>query len=219
MRNVISLSIYGKEPVYLSGALANVELAPVIYPGWEVIVWADRDVPRKTLNALRDSCDLKMPLERVTMFTRFLVNDIPDVDRYIVRDADSRLNEREAKAVQEWIDSGKGAHVIRDHPGHKHPMMGGMWGAVKGAVPSMLALMKDVNVESREYMDDQKFLWEKVWPEIRGDCLQHDFCGQWTGARPFPSKMGDYRFVGERFSQDDEPNGYDWQKRLPYMTP
>ncbi len=36
------------------------------------------------------------------MFWRFLVADDPQVDRFIVRDSDSRLNARDAYAVAEW---------------------------------------------------------------------------------------------------------------------
>ena len=40
------------------------------------------------------------------MFWRFLVASDPGVDRFIVRDSDSRLNPRERLAVEEWILSG-----------------------------------------------------------------------------------------------------------------
>ena len=40
------------------------------------------------------------------MFWRFLVAADEQVDRFIVRDSDSRLNARERLAVEEWIASG-----------------------------------------------------------------------------------------------------------------
>ena len=46
----------------------------------------------------------------------------------IVRDTDSRLGIREKLAVDEWLDSGKKLHIMRDHPYHRVPMLGGMWG-------------------------------------------------------------------------------------------
>jgi hypothetical protein len=45
------------------------------------------------------------------MFWRFLVADDPSVDRFIVRDADSRLNPRDALAVAEWVRSGTALHT------------------------------------------------------------------------------------------------------------
>jgi len=68
------------------------------------------------------------------MFWRFLVADDNSVDRYMIRDSDSRLNDREKHTVDEWIESGYSVHSIRDHPNHNRPLNGGMWGGVKGSV-------------------------------------------------------------------------------------
>ena len=50
------------------------------------------------------------------------------VDLYVSRDLDSRSNERELAAVQEWLDSSKEFHFMRDHPQHKTTILGGLWG-------------------------------------------------------------------------------------------
>jgi hypothetical protein len=42
-----------------------------------------------------------------------------DVDRFIVRDADSRLNSREKAAVDAWIASGATFPIMRDCFAHK----------------------------------------------------------------------------------------------------
>jgi hypothetical protein len=78
------------------------------------------------------------------MFWRFLVADDDSVDRFIVRDADSRLNAREAAAVLEWVQSGSSCHIMRDHPNHVQIMNGGMWGGTKGMlrVPSGFDLLQ-----------------------------------------------------------------------------
>ena len=59
-----------------------------------------------------------------------------------MRDSDSRLNPRERFAVEEWIQSGKAVHTIRDHPNHERPLNGGLWGGTKGAVKGMTNLVK-----------------------------------------------------------------------------
>jgi hypothetical protein len=71
------------------------------------------------------------------MFGRFLIALDPTVDRYIIRDIDSRLNTRERIAVEEWIQSKMPLHSIRDHPNHCHTFNGGMWGGVRGAIPNL----------------------------------------------------------------------------------
>ena len=50
------------------------------------------------------------------------------VDLYVSRDLDSRLNERELAAVQEWLDSSKEFHFMRDHPQHDTTILGCGWG-------------------------------------------------------------------------------------------
>ncbi len=70
------------------------------------------------------------------MFWRFLIADDLTVDRFLIRDADSRylftiaasihfdrFSMRELHAVNEWIASGKQLHVMRDHPYHGVAML------------------------------------------------------------------------------------------------
>ena len=61
-----------------------------------------------------------------------VVAGYPTVDRFIVRDSDSRLNSLERFAVQEWIESNKSLHSLRDHVNHCYSFNGGMWGGTKG---------------------------------------------------------------------------------------
>lgn len=58
------------------------------------------------------------------MFYRFLVASDTTVDRYIIRDVDSRLNARDRLAVEEWIKSKQSIHILRDHVNHCIPMNG-----------------------------------------------------------------------------------------------
>ena len=83
-----------------------------------------------------------------------------------MRDTDSRLNARERFAVEEWIQSGKGVHSIRDHPNHERPLNGGLWGGTKGAVQGMTKLVKNFSNKGK-YGLDLTFLNEKVWPTIK----------------------------------------------------
>jgi hypothetical protein len=48
------------------------------------------------------------------------------VDRMLARDTDSEINSREAAAVYEWLESNYTFHIMRDHPDHKLPIMGGI---------------------------------------------------------------------------------------------
>jgi hypothetical protein len=97
---VISFALYGKKPKYNLGAIYNVEMAKLYFPGWKCRFYVTNDVLNLTINVLKD---LGSEIEYIPpgmgkiggMFWRFLVADDPKVDRYIVRDVDSRPNARD----------------------------------------------------------------------------------------------------------------------------
>ena len=61
------------------------------------------------------------------MFWRFYPIE-SDIDIMLSRDVDSRITEREMNLVNQWIESDKTFHIIRDHMGHKIEILGGTWG-------------------------------------------------------------------------------------------
>ena len=62
---------------------------------------------------------------------RFLPLIDVQVDHFMSRDLDSRINPREVAAVRQFYSpahKNKSAHFMRDHPAHNAFIMGGMWG-------------------------------------------------------------------------------------------
>jgi hypothetical protein len=145
-KRVISFGLYGAKDKYTHGALRNAELAEVYFPGWVCRFYVTSDVPADVVSALKK---LGAEVEEVPsgmgyssgMFWRFMPAVDASVDRFIVRDVDSRLNARDRLAVEAWIESKYPVHVVRDHVNHCLVMNGGMWGAVKGAIPDMKDLV------------------------------------------------------------------------------
>jgi hypothetical protein len=108
------------------------------------------------------------------MAWRFLPLVEPSVERFIARDIDSRLTPRDKATVDAWVVSGKKFHVIRDHPSHSsHPMSGGMWGAVRGALPNVHSLIKGGTRGADGYLVDMNFLRHV---RRRGPRLQAEGC-------------------------------------------
>jgi len=210
----VSFGLYGSNPKYIQGAIENVKLAPKVFPGWYVRFYHDDSVPRDKLEELKSYSYVE--LRRITdisgaiagMFWRFLVADDLSVDRYTVRDSDSRLNAREKAAVDEWIESGLAIHTIRDHPNHNRPMNGGMWGGSKGAFahgPSMTEMVKAYSSRSG-YGADLDFLTVKVWPRIKDSQMGHDSwsCEQWPNSHSFPTRRRNYEHVGQVFFENND---------------
>ena len=120
---IISFSLYGSAPLYCEGAVRNVELARAIYPGWRCRFYIDETVPPRYLDALAERGAEVLHIDQrvgpsYCRFCRFLPAADPAVERFIVRDADSRLNVPERAPVEAWIQSGESFHIMRDHPGH-----------------------------------------------------------------------------------------------------
>jgi hypothetical protein len=213
-KRVISFGLYGAAAKYTHGMVQNCILAREYFPGWSVRVYIDQTVPRNVVAKLVQlGAEIKMidhlkKGETVGMFWRFLVADDPKVDRYIVRDSDSRLNARDRFAVEEWIESRFAVHSIRDHPNHRRALNGGMWGGVKGAIPDMenKIYLYLSSAERTDYGADLRFLDKEIWPLIRGKTLSHDayFCEQFPNARSFPTRRpSTFEHVGQVYFEDD----------------
>ena len=142
MKKIISFSLWGDNPTYTQGAIRNAELAKEIYPDWVCRYYIGRSTPQQTIDTLSSFDNTEVIVMDVDgdwtgMFWRFYPAGEQDVDVVIIRDCDSRLNNREKEAVNEWLNSDKGFHIMRDHPYHKTEILGGMWGSKKGVTPNI----------------------------------------------------------------------------------
>lgn len=217
---VISYGLYGISPKYLTGAIKNAELAKTYFPGWVCRFYVDPSLSPDVINKLKEhGAEVVYPppeLQNGTiagMFWRFLVADDLTVDRFIVRDSDSRLNARDRFAVEEWINSGRSVHVVRDHTAQLYAMNGCCWGGVKGSLKNvtMMELMSahiDAGKDFNGYGKDVVFLLKIVWPMIKDDQISHDayHCKRFPNAFPFPTQRDDnYQHIGQVFDANDAP--------------
>ncbi len=173
-RNIISYSLYGANARYLDGAIRNAIVVRHLYPGWTARFYVDETVPEAA--QLRSVPSL--PAGRFGLCWRFLVEDDPEVDLYLVRDADSVPNIKERIAVLDWLRSGQPFHVMRDQPAHSELVLAGMWGAHRGNVRGMgqkilvFAESQKKALNSRVY--DQVFLRRVIWPLMRDRVVLQD---------------------------------------------
>lgn len=215
MTNIISYSLYGHGAQYLIGAIRNAEAVPVFYPGWRARFYVGNSVDSSVRRQLADLGAEVIPIpdreDASAMFWRFLAFFDPDVQRVLVRDADSRLSAREAAAVDAWLQSDKDFHIMRDHPAHNCPILGGLWGAVTKPLRTFSKAFEAANPEGR-YGEDQEFLAREVYPLARTSALIHDsFFFREAGSQRFPTERDGLAFVGEVFDENDKPRQADRQ--------
>lgn len=177
--NIIAFSLWGDRPEYITGAIVNAQIAPHLYVGWTARFYCDTSVPAEARAALAQYGAQVVLMDRpehqrIRPMWRFLASDDPDVNVFVCRDADSRLNARELLAVTDWLRSGRRFHVMRDHLYHMELILAGMWGGMAGVLPPLA----DWLAQGAAYFDnrwgDQAFLADLVWPLIRGDACVHD---------------------------------------------
>lgn len=196
-RNIIAYSLFGDGKRYLDGALRNCIVTRYLYPGWTPRFYVDESVPEAARAGLRAAgAELKMvpnlPAHRFGLYWRFLVEDDPEVDIYIVRDADSVPSIKERVAVQDWLASGQPFHVMRDWVTHTELVLAGMWGAHRGNIPGGMGKKILEYSKSREKIlnsrvDDQLFLRHAIWPYMRGRAFVQDRFFGYGESAPFNS--------------------------------
>ncbi len=206
MKKVIAFSLWGKNERYTLGAVHNVELAKIYYPEWICRFYIGKDVDESLIKKLNENDNVEIVIVNgicnwTGMFWRFLAASDPTVDVMLSRDADSRLHHREKYAVEEWLNSDKPFHIMRDHSYHSIPILGGMWGCKKGILSN---IHNSINAYTKgDFLGvDQNFLGEHIWPLVENNCLTHD---EFFMKKPFPKESGERsheHFVGQAYAGD-----------------
>jgi hypothetical protein len=214
--NYLSFSLWGNNPIYTVGIIKNAELWKTIYSDWQMVVYYDSTVPIEVIEKLKTLGVLTIDFTEKNiygMFWRFFACDLPNAEYCVFRDSDSRITIREKMAVDEWIESKKTLHVMRDHPAHGIPfganslgILGGMWGIKSGVIPVTDMIFKFVNNKNLGYGSDQTFL-QTIYLIFKDDQKVHD---EFFEKFPFPIKREYGRFVGDRLDENDNPIGNDY---------
>ena len=206
MKKIISFSLWGDNYRYTGGSLQNVELAKIYYPDWICRFYTGKNTPVEIIDKLKANQNVEIIMvdevcNWTGMFWRFLSACDPDVDMMISRDADSRLTKREKFAVDEWVSSDFQFHIMRDHPYHSVPILGGMWGVKRGILSNIGSLIQDF--QKGDFLGvDQNFLGQHVYPIVKNDSLVHD---EFFERKPFPRQSGfrnSQHFVGQAYQGD-----------------
>lgn len=211
MKRILSFSLWGDNPTYTIGAIKNAELALHFYPEFECWFYIHKDtVPLEIIEKLNNMSNTKIILKEgdlnlhKPMTWRFESIDNPEVEINMSRDTDTRILLREKLAVDEWIESGKTFHIMRDHPHHMnniYPIFAGMFGTKKiKNISSWTNILNSIKYVNK--FDDQVFLSKYIYPIINKDCLIHSSFGKLlneniNSVKRFPiNYCKDYYFVG-----------------------
>ena len=173
---ILSYSLWGDAPCYNYGMLENALMAREYYKNSSIYIYTKMDtVMPEVLNLLQEIPYVKIiPSNTNCMYSaRFapcFESDLP----VLSRDADSRITSRESAAVQEWLESNKDFHIMRDHPlGHWSSIMGGMFGVRNGAMKPFREAFEE-GIRDTQWNCDQGFLNKHVYPKVISNAFIHD---------------------------------------------
>jgi len=222
MVKVISFSLWGSNyksncctKDFYTGAIKNAKLALDFYPDFECWFYVHKEtVPQNIIDELNSISNTKViyktgDLNKIKPMTwRFESIDNPEVEINLSRDTDTRFLLREKLAVEEWLNSDNIFHIMRDHPHHKFPILGGMFGIKKNnLIKSWKKLINTIHQNGpRDY--DQTFLKNIIYPIIKNYALIHvsfkDLILKGETVCPFPIPYcSQYLFVGGYVYHDD----------------
>jgi len=192
---LISFSLFGDEDIYLYGAISNAKIAKEIYPTYKPRFYIDSKVRRSVVLDLKKlGAEIKIKFAKNKfdgLFWRFEPLLDKNVSRWISRDCDSRINYREASAVNEWENlterrkkkgGGRTLHVMRDAFNHSYPIMAGMFGIDNSKINSIIKLKyMSSSKQGLTRESDQDYLTDNFWRWLKKDALIHD---HWKFSKP-----------------------------------
>jgi hypothetical protein len=217
MKNVIAYSLWGDHPMYWKGALRNIEIVKEKLPNWICRFYIDKNSKKELIETIvGDNVEVFL-VDTVGgfhgMFWRFWAADDPEVNIMLSRDCDSRISDREVAAINQWLDSDKDFHIMRDHPYHGVPILGGMWGCRNGILRN-IGITEKINSWNKYERKgiDQDFLGQVIYPLVKNYAFVHDeFFNYDTNKNNFPMKRTNYEFVGEIYNEKDERHPEHWK--------
>jgi hypothetical protein len=176
---VFTFTLYGTNPKYVRGLHENIKIISEKFPDFKVAVFCGNDAPvHEFANYPHVVLGPAKYPDHLARLDRFCAIDDKNVEIMIVRDSDSRINERDEWCIREFIKSPHMAHIIRDHPYHTTQIMAGLWGIKQGCIRHLdmrryIDLYIQQNRHIRRQDCDQHFLRDIIYPKIVDMSLIH----------------------------------------------
>jgi hypothetical protein len=207
MVKVFSFSLFGTDQKYFNGALAMADQAAQMFPSYECWFYVHKAVPESFISMLSKQYNVRVIIKDEDLNTsrplmwRFEAIDHPDCEVMMPRDTDTRFYLREKFAIQEWLESNKTLHIMRDSPFHTDLMMAGMFGVRK----FNFCWTDAIKIWPQSgYNYDQIFLKTVIYPLLNNSIFVHDSFNNYESCKhEFPINYDpDFHFVGEYVFED-----------------
>jgi len=213
---VFSFCLYGSNPKYTLGIIENIKIINEKFIEWYIYIYYD-NVPNIILETMNTFKNVKLIpssyTEAKTMLDRFIPIDDTNVEIMIIRDADSRIHDRDIWAINQFINSDKKFHIIRDHIWHRTPILGGLWSIKQGLLKFNIkeSIKNYATTCENKWQVDQIYLTRFIYPIIKNDVLIHGSLKMYEeeNVTPFPFPVKNDDFCGQVI---------DFKNNIPYRV-
>lgn len=227
---LFSYCLYGKyNSKYYVGLEENIIYILKRFPTALIYLWFGSDVEFSYFDKYKENMKIEIfklsETGHIMMSYRFVSIDFQDIDVMLVRDADSRISDREIKFINEFIESPYLIHTIRDHKGHHMPLMGCAFNVKKKfmqqyniKIIQIIKLYKINNIKLDYYNSDQNLLVIIFYNNFKHLLLVHstkNIFGDPNFIKINPPE--DNNFCGQVIDYDASGNGYMVHKYEDYV--
>ncbi len=212
---IVSFCLYGNKDLYFKGALRNIEQYTEQYPDVKCYFYVRKeDVSEENIKQLKEAGGVVIEcvdvMDWFMMFTRFLPFENENNKFFLSRDTDCRLNHREIRAIEQWEESGKNVHVMRDHPWHNTLILGGMWGARNTNLEKMRILIMQwclfyLNKNEQKSKGPDQYFLNALYNVVKKDIFaQDEFFTYEELSEIIDAPRRNKEYIGEAFDENDQ---------------
>lgn len=216
---VISFCIYGSKDKYCKGLDENLKQIQTNLLNYNAFIYLGNDVPDVWVEKYKSYPFVRLietgRIGHDNMINRFFAIDEQEVKIAHIRDADSRLHDRDIWCIKEFEKSSYLFYTIRDHPEHRAYILGGLWGIKKGCINYKIGdLYIKYNQSGKtinKIQHDQYFLRDIVYPAVISNGVFYVF-NEWIRLDPkeqivkIPFDIIDDNFCGLAIDFDESGN-------------
>ena len=184
MKIIFSFSLYGDNRKYSEPLFINMNVIKSNFSNFEIYIYYDSSVPSRVVNELKKGganvleMNTKYNTAAEKMSWRYgpILNNLSEC--CIIRDSDSVISVREVGLIKDWLNSSYNFHIIRDHPLHNMPIMGGLFAIKRPIFDKFQEQFKSKfnKYTTLEYNGDQLFLAHEIYPLVVADSLIQTSC-------------------------------------------
>jgi hypothetical protein len=194
MRFIFSYVLFGDNEKYLWPLIENISTLEKRY-GFQIVIviycigiphyWYEKLNKYQSVE-LRCRNDLIEVPATLKMLQRYMIlNDETDNQTcFVFRDSDSLVSKRELEIIEHWSHTEFDFSVIRDHPHHIMPIMGGLLSCKGKGVKLFAKILRrtEENISNfNEYGFDQVFLDKYLYAQQKENFLIYSSCGVFLG--------------------------------------